>query len=372
MEAVKTMFGSKESKTKSSGDRITYTIAGKKFQVDKRYKPMKKLGSGAYGVVVSASDKNTNDKVAIKKIEDVFGNLTDAKRILREVKLMQHLDHPNLLKLTDMIDPPTGSELEDIYMVTPFMQSDLHRIVYSENQLTLDHIQYVMYQVFCGLKYLHSAQIIHRDLKPSNILINEDCSIKICDFGLARGVTELTAEVELTEYVVTRWYRAPEVICSAQHYGYEIDIWAAGCILAELFLREPLFRGKSYVDQLNCIFEVLGTPSEDDMKCVTNAKASKYIAKLKNKDSVALSVVIPTTDENALDLLSKLLVFDPSKRMSVDEALAHPFFDAWRKEDDEKLNLCANIFDFSFEERINGRESLEDLLSEEVIKFRPN
>lgn len=142
----------------------------------------------------------------------------------------------------------------------------------------------------CRSQYIHSAHVIHRDLKPSNLLLNSNCDLKICDFGLARGTKE-EADYELTEYVVTRWYRAPEVMCSCQEYDHKIDVWSVGCILAELHGRKPLFPGDDYIKQMNLIFGVLGTPSKEDMKFITNEKALEYIKSLKKKPKITFDKI---------------------------------------------------------------------------------
>jgi len=149
------------------------------------------------------------------------------------------MEHPNIVSLTDIINPDTSNDFEDVYLVLECMQSDLHKVIHSNNQLSDKPIAYITYQMLCGLKYMHSANIIHRDLKPANILLNGDCKAKICDLGLARGLAE--EDDLLTEYVVTRWYRAPEVVVSARRYNQSVDMWAVGCILAEMYLKHPIF-----------------------------------------------------------------------------------------------------------------------------------
>ena len=139
---------------------------------------------------------------------------------------------------------PSYGDFEELYIVLDYMDTDLHKIIYSSNVITDEHIQYFIYQILRGLKYIHSANVIHRDLKPSNILVNSNCHLKICDFGLARGYQEADY---LTEYVVTRWYRAPEIMCSSDAYDYKIDVWATGCILAELLMRNPIFPGMFFI-----------------------------------------------------------------------------------------------------------------------------
>jgi tRNA A-37 threonylcarbamoyl transferase component Bud32 len=227
------------------------------FTVDKRYSMMRVVGSGAYGVVISASDAKSSKNVAIKMVPRAFNDEIDAKRILREIKLLKHMKHDNIVGIVDMM-PPTARYLEDfhdVYIVADLMETDLHRIIYSKQKLSMDHVQYFIYQVLRGLKYIHSADVIHRDLKPSNLLVNSNCDLKICDFGLARGINEAHAESRggtmlLTEYVVTRWYRAPEIMLACHEYSKPIDLWSVGCIFAELIQRKPYFPGDDYIDQV--------------------------------------------------------------------------------------------------------------------------
>jgi mitogen-activated protein kinase 1/3 len=186
-----------------------FTVSTSTFEIDSKFVPIKQIGAGAYGVVIAATDSETGEKVAIKKIRRAFDDLIDAKRILREIKLLRHFDHDNVISVIDILPPPSLHEFEDVYIVTDLMETDLHRVIYSRQALTDDHIQYFLYQILCALKYIHSADVLHRDLKPSNILLNSNCDLKICDFGLARGVMPEDDESEqaganLTEYVVTR------------------------------------------------------------------------------------------------------------------------------------------------------------------------
>lgn len=221
----------------------SFVAGGATFTVPKRYEYIKVIGQGAYGVVCSANDKLKNRKVAIKKVPNAFADLIDAKRIVREIKLLNFYSHDNVVSLLDVMKPESRTGFEDIYFVTDLMETDLHRVIYSQQDLTDDHIQYFMYQVLRGVLYIHSSSVIHRDLKPSNLLLNKNCDLKICDFGLARALDTGGTDNMLTEYVVTRWYRAPEVILNASNYTKELDIWSVGCIMAELLGRTPLFPG---------------------------------------------------------------------------------------------------------------------------------
>eukprot|EP00968_Pinguiococcus_pyrenoidosus_P012718 scaffold1130_cov195-Pinguiococcus_pyrenoidosus.AAC.79 len=170
-----------------------------------------------------------------------------AKRLLREIRLLTLARHENIISVLNLPPPPPSKPFNDIYIVTDLMETDLHRIIYSDQALGTDHVQYFIYQILRALKYLHSANVIHRDLKPSNILVNSNCDLKLCDFGLARGLNPEDAESDLTEYVVTRWYRAPEVMLATQEYSCAIDVWSVGCIFAELLQRQPMFQGTDYV-----------------------------------------------------------------------------------------------------------------------------
>jgi tRNA A-37 threonylcarbamoyl transferase component Bud32 len=233
------------------------------FVVDKRYTMIRTIGSGAYGVVISATDTKTQSNVAVKMVPKAFSDEIDAKRILREIKLLKHFEHENIIGLLDMMPPNVKyvDDFKDVYLVTDLMETDLHRIIYSKQKLSIDHAQYFIYQVLRGLKYIHSCRVLHRDLKPSNLLVNSNCDLKICDFGLARGLhkdpndpsslgSSDSGTLLLTEYVVTRWYRAPEIMLACHEYSYQIDVWSVGCILAELILRKPYFPGDDYIDQV--------------------------------------------------------------------------------------------------------------------------
>lgn len=257
MEVV-VSYSSKDSEMEDVEYKTHSFPAGKHtFTIDTRYSMIRVVGSGAYGVVISSSDSKTKKDVAIKMVPKAFNDEIDAKRILREIKLLKHMKHENIVGIVDMM-PPTARYLEDfhdVYIVTDLMETDLHRIIYSKQKLSIDHSQYFIYQVLRGLKYIHSAGVIHRDLKPSNLLVNSNCDLKICDFGLARGIHENREDGKggtmlLTEYVVTRWYRAPEIMLACHEYSKPIDIWSVGCIFAELILRKPYFPGDDYIDQV--------------------------------------------------------------------------------------------------------------------------
>ena len=260
------------------------TVRGTDFAVDSRYVIQKFVGCGSYGVVCAAVDTRdpAQGLVAIKKIGNVFKNETTAKRTLREIKLLLHLDHENVIGIRDLM---CGSaDCADLYVVTHLMDTDLHKVIRSPQPLSDQHVQYFLYQLLRGLKYIHSCNVLHRDLKPSNLLVNENCDLKITDFGLSRGVNPSDCLDFLTEYVVTRWYRAPEIVLSSDTYTKAVDMWSVGCIFAELLGRAPLFPGDDYLDQIKRTIAVLGTPTHEDMTFIGNELARKYIRKLPKRN----------------------------------------------------------------------------------------
>ncbi|PIA32070.1 hypothetical protein AQUCO_04600022v1 [Aquilegia coerulea] len=296
------------------GQFMEYDILGNIFEVSSKYKPpIVPVGSGAYGVVCSFLNSETNEMVAIKKISDAFDNYMDAKRTLREIKLLQHLDHHNVISIRDVIPPPERRAFSDVYIATELMDTDLHQIIHSKQGLSEEHCQYFLYQILCGLKYIHSANIIHRDLKPSNLLLKANCDLKICDFGLARPTSENDF---MTEYVVTRWYRAPELLLNSAEYTAAIDVWSVGCIFMEMINRKALFPGKDHVHQMRLLTELLGTPRESELGFVRNESARRYIKQLQQRPRMSLARVFPHVHPEAIDLVEKMLTFDPTKRIT--------------------------------------------------------
>ncbi|CAE7528699.1 NTF4, partial [Symbiodinium pilosum] len=309
------------------------------FRVPEHVELVKKVGSGAYGCVASFQDKKTGEKFAVKKVTNAFNDLVDGKRILREVKLLRQLDHDNIIRIMDMYPPP-GPDFDDIYIVTDLMETDLHRVIYSKQPLTEEHHQYFLHQILRGLAYLHSAHIVHRDIKPSNLLVNKNCDLKICDFGLARVLaTDAEDTMGRTDYVVTRWYRAPEVMLVSSEYTVAIDVWAVGCILFELISRKPLFAGKDHVDQLRKIISTLGTPSEAETAWLPEGgTARSFLVKCAHAPKVDWKGLLPTASDNAIEVVSKTVTFDPTARISVPDTLRLKYLDHLFDEEDMAID----------------------------------
>jgi mitogen-activated protein kinase 1/3 len=252
------------------------------------------------------------------------------------------------------------------------METDLHRIIYSRQPLTLDHVQYFVYQILRGLKYIHSANVIHRDLKPSNLLVNANCDLKICDFGLARGL-ESDQPGGLTEYVVTRWYRAPEIMLACHEYTKAIDVWSVGCIFAELLARQALFPGDDYIAQLRLISEKMGRPSEADLDFVTSERAKRFMLSLPVKKPVPMAELFPEhkNETEAHSLVKRLLTFHPRTRVTVEDALEHPFLGSLHNLEDEPV-ADFQFPHFAFEDEELSKERVQELIWEEIRELYPD
>ena len=346
----------------STAQYHTVTVGYNKFFLDQRYTNLRPIGDGSYGFVVSAVDKITGQKVAIKKIKDTFMDVVDAKRILRELKLLRHLNsHENIISIVDIMSvPPNNPRFDDIYIVTNLMESDLERIIRSKQVLTNQHLQYFLYQILRGLKYIHSANVLHRDLKPSNLLVNANCDLALCDFGLARGFDAAGVDL-LTGYVVTRWYRAPELLCDCANYGKPVDIWSVGCIFAELILHEPFFRGDNPQHQLEVIVSKLGCPPPSRWDFINHGEALRSLEKYDGRKPPPFhSFFPPNTSSVGLDLLLQMLQFHPDDRITVENALAHPYLKDFHGQMSEPV--AKSLFDFDFEREHAG----DDLPEAEV------
>ncbi len=421
------------------------------WEIGDDYEIVKIVGKGSYGDVAEAIHKPTKRKVAIKRIYRVFEDLVDCKRIVREIAILRRMKHPNVVGLFDIVEPRDIAAFDTLYLVMEYCQSDAKKLVKSATHLQMPHIQVLMYNLMCGLKYIHSAEVIHRDLKPANILLNEDCTVKICDFGLARSVagvettfkikpseTPATADApkpvdktvpkspekpedqkkkeihkqlvrtkdarknmkrELTGHVVTRWYRAPELILLEKDYGPAIDIWSVGCIFAELMSmmkehaptyldRKPLFPGSSCfplspdhkaekkhgfphssTDQLNVIFDIIGTPNEEEKSFVTDAKALEYLKTFTPRPRVDFRELYPAASKEAIDLINKMLLFNPYFRITVAEVLAHPFFEGVRDKAKEITTSEPIILSFEKEGDLDAGR-LRELFVEEIEYYR--
>uniref|UniRef100_A0A6N2KRP9 mitogen-activated protein kinase n=1 Tax=Salix viminalis TaxID=40686 RepID=A0A6N2KRP9_SALVM len=355
---------------KGSAESDFFTEYGEASQ----YQVQEVIGKGSYGVVGSAIDSHTGERVAIKKINDVFEHVSDATRILREIKLLRLLRHPDIVEIKHIMLPPSRREFKDIYVVFELMESDLHQVIKANDDLTPEHYQFFLYQLLRGLKYIHTANVFHRDLKPKNILANADCKLKICDFGLARvSFNDAPSAILWTDYVATRWYRAPELCGSFfSKYTPAIDIWSVGCIFAEMLTGKPLFPGRNVVHQLDLMTDFLGTPSPESIsKCISyhaflltivkpvirNEKARRYLSNMRKKQPVPFAQKFPNVDPLALRLLEGLLAFDPKNRLTADES--------------EPSTQPISKLEFEFERRKITKDDVRELIYREILEYHP-
>ncbi|CAD5215008.1 unnamed protein product [Bursaphelenchus okinawaensis] len=298
-------------------------------QIRDKYELHKRLGKGAYGIVWKATDKRTKDTVALKKIFDAFRNQTDAQRTFREIMFLQEFGrHPNIIKLFNILRAEND---KDIYLVFEYMEADLHNVIKKMTILKDIHKQYIMCQLFRAVRYLHSGNVLHRDLKPSNVLLDADCRVKLADFGLARSLSQLEDYPEgqnmpeLTEYVATRWYRSPEILLAARRYTKGVDMWSLGCILAEMLLGRALFPGSSTINQIERIMNSINKPSKSDIDSIGSHYAQSVLEKMPQRPKKPLDVLLHCTNPHAVDLVNRLLLFAPHKRLNVEQCLVHPY-----------------------------------------------
>ncbi|SBS85304.1 mitogen-activated protein kinase 2, putative [Plasmodium malariae] len=389
-------YENKNGKGKEEKINIKEAII-KNVRVPDNYEIKHLIGRGSYGYVYLAYDKNTNKNVAIKKVNRMFEDLIDCKRILREITILNRLNSDYVIRLCDLVVPEDLLKFDELYIVLEIADSDLKKLFKTPIYLTEEHVKTILYNLLLGEKYIHESGIIHRDLKPANCLLNQDCSVKICDFGLARTINyeqdiHIVKDVEekeeneepgphnknlkkqLTSHVVTRWYRAPELILLQENYTKSIDIWSTGCIFAELLNmmkchinnptnRFPLFPGsscfplspdhnskkvheKSNRDQLNVIFNVIGTPTEDDLKSINKDEVIKYIKLFPPREGIDLKNKFPSISEEGIDLLESMLRFNAKKRITIDNALSHPYLKDVRKKHLEKFSTEKIILPF--------------------------
>uniref|UniRef100_A0A8C7MUT4 Stress-activated protein kinase JNK n=1 Tax=Oncorhynchus kisutch TaxID=8019 RepID=A0A8C7MUT4_ONCKI len=349
------------NRNKREKEYYSLDVGDSTFTVLKRYQNLRPIGSGAQGIVCSAYDHNLERNVAIKKLSRPFQNQTHAKRACRELVLMKCVNHKNIIGLLNVFTPQkTLEEFQDVYIVMELMDANLCQVI----QMELDHerLSYLLYQMLCGIKHLHAAGIIHRDLKPSNIVVKSDCTLKILDFGLAR--TAATGLL-MTPYVVTRYYRAPEVILGM---GYQ----ANGDCVCLFFLHV----GTSDIDQWNKVIEQLGTPSQEFLMKL-NQSVRTYVENRPRYagytfEKLFPDVLFPADSEHnklkasqARDLLSKMLVIDASKRISVSEALQHPYINVWYDPTEVEAPPPL-ITDKQLDEREHTVEEWKDLIYMEV------
>jgi mitogen-activated protein kinase 1/3 len=306
---------------------------GRQNDLLEHYDIQRKLGSGTYGVVYQATQKSSGQHVAIKVIRHLDNPLV-CRRTLREIKYLQHFKHDNIIGLLDVARPNGIHDFSEACIIQEYMPQNLTQVI-GKYELTELQISYLTHQMLVGLSAIHLAGIIHRDVKPDNLLVGPNCELKICDFGLARAQAGGgRKKVNMTEYVATRWYRAPEIMLSK--YGKASDVWSSGCVLAEMLGKNVFFPGKDYTHQLDLIFNVLGSPTDDDLRAGYSSKSIQYIrTALPLRFRKPWSDIFPKASEESLSLLDQLLTFNMDNRITAENALQHEFFQSWTHADGE-------------------------------------
>lgn len=284
------------------------------------YSVLSKVGEGTYASVFLARNVKTGEKVAIKKIK--VANSSDGMDMsaIREVKVLQELRHPNVIRLVDCFS--SGSTTPSLNLVLEFLDTDLERLIRDKSIVFAPaDIKSWMAMLLRGLEYCHCHFFLHRDLKPNNLLISPTGELKIADFGMARELAD--PGVRMTSLVVTSWYRPLELFFGAKQYSPAIDMWSVGCIMGELLLRVPLFAGQSDIQQITLMCRLLGTPTEKDW---SGHKQLPTYMSLEQLPANPLNHIFPAAAPDAIDLLQKLLTFDPTKRIIARDSLHHNYF----------------------------------------------
>mmetsp|Transcript_99387 Transcript_99387/g.207045 ORF Transcript_99387/g.207045 Transcript_99387/m.207045 type:complete len:476 (+) Transcript_99387:85-1512(+) len=385
------------------------------------------LGSGSYGTVCEAVDTEKKRVVAIKRIGKVFQDLVAAKRVLREVAILSRLDSPHIVKMFSVVVPDNNVKtFNDLYVVMEVGDTDLKALMQTDIEFTQEHVRWIFLHFLLGLQHLHAAGVIHRDLKPSNVLVNKDCGVKICDFGLARTIGDHEDQIQLTpanslsnkkknswggerevtqqpsnvrraltKHVQTRFYRAPELCLLQDEYSEAIDMWSAGCIFAELTQllpgfpveeRMPLFVGstcfplspdphqpsscihhsRSRRDQLNVVFDLIGTPSEAEAAQLDREDALQYLRCFTPRRGEGLEHRLPHINGHYLQILKQLLRFGPQDRPDTHTILLNPVLAEIHPRQDG-MNIVPRI-DLAFDRAQHrfSEDELRDLFAREM------
>ncbi|KAJ1441821.1 kinase-like domain-containing protein [Ochromonadaceae sp. CCMP2298] len=356
-------------------DQVATVVSGNTYTVSPRYDftDSKILGKGSFGVVATAIDTVRGIKLAVKRIRPYANDEWDARHTLREVRLMRLLGrHPNIISLYELSLYPPKTEL---YMFLELMDSDLHKVIQSSKPLTDRHCKCFLKQMLEGIKAMHAIGVFHRDLKPGNILVSKDCQLRITDFGLARFMDESTRVGEnelnpMTEYVVTRWYRPPELLLAPNLlYDEAVDLWSVGCIFAEMVKRRAIFPGKDHFNQVQLIFQTMGFAHREELGFPVDEETLRILNRYRGAKQ-DLKILVPTATDEMVGFMEELLQVDPAKRPSAGAACQHGYlYDAETMFDykaDYLRRPPANFFEF--EHRAFTLPQLQAMVLSEVAE----
>ncbi|XP_017083990.1 putative mitogen-activated protein kinase 14C [Drosophila eugracilis] len=328
------------------------------------YEFVKPLGAGSYGQVAKVRHLGSQNCVAMKKLVHPFEREEDAKGAYREIRLLKHMNHRNVISLLDVFHPPLEmNDFRQVYLVTHLMDEDLHRYSRS-NEISEYHIKSIMYQILRGLKYIHSAGVIHRDLKPSNIAVNQNTDVRILDFGLAR-----LSGRNMTDPVGTLWYRSPELLFVRGDYTKAIDMWSVGCILAELISGRALFPGDCYFNQMDCLLNIMGTPSEEFVNGIEVPRARSFLLNYPYREKRDFRQMFPDANPQAVDLMQQMLEMVPERRITASRAMKHPFLKDFIEPQHHDEDI-APAYDQNFENMVLPVKCWKELIFNEIANFR--
>ncbi|CAD5216089.1 unnamed protein product [Bursaphelenchus xylophilus] len=300
------------------------------------YEALRSIGSGAFGIVCEAKDRQNDKRVAVKKIGHASATPTLARRTIREIRVLRYIKHPNIVALRDVFRT-NGSLGMNVFLIMDLMEWSLHHVIHgSAEPLDFDLIAHLLMQILRGLRYLHAAGIAHRDLKPSNLLVNSDCHLRIADFGMAKlAIKSPMDETDehcfyMTQHIATLPYRAPELLFVMSEHSTAVDLWALGCIFAEMILRRELFPGRSVGGQIKLVINQLGTPPKEMIDEICCEKTRNYLTSFGQLTPRSWEEILISKDHEtnpaAIDLISKLTRMSPHDRTDVYGAMQHRFF----------------------------------------------
>jgi len=313
------------------------------------------LGKGAQGKVCKVFHKEDKAHYSMKKVDINFNSKVNCLNVLREIKILKNITHRHVIRLKELMIKEPKNNYDHIYLVTDLMDIDLKNVIYSEQDLTIEHIKKISYQIITGIEYIHRKGVMHRDIKPANILVNKDCNVKLCDFGMAK-VNLQNSEFEGRNFpmnscnVTTRWYRAPEVLFGFEDYTESIDIWSFGCVLAEMLTRQPFMRGKTDLEQVGLIADLIGHPPREILTRLNPGLQDFFEEQINMPKNFKKMFVM--LEKDGIDLLQRIFTYDYRRRISAKAILEHPFF---TDEADESRNELQQVLDSVDDEDLDIR-----------------
>jgi serine/threonine protein kinase len=313
------------------------------------------LGKGAQGKVCKVFHKRDKMHFSMKKVDINFNSPINCLNVLREIKILKNITHRHIIGLKEVLAKETMATYDHIYLITDLMDIDLKNVIYSEQDLTIEHVKKIAFQIITGIEYIHRKGIMHRDIKPANILVNKDCNVKLCDFGMAKANLQ-NATFEGRQFpmnscnVTTRWYRAPEVLFEFDDYTESMDVWSFGCVLAEMLTRQPFMRGKTDLEQVGLVADLIGHPPREIFSRLNQGLQDFFEDQInmpKNFKKMFLML-----DKDGIDLLQRIFTYDYKRRISAKAILEHPFFS---EESDESRNELQEVLDSVNDEDLDIR-----------------